>query len=305
MSAIKEKGHTCVFGEVLYDRFPDGSEVLGGAPFNVSWHLQAFGSHPLFISRVGDDALGEQIRMQMQNWKMDTAGLQTDTSHATGTVDITLRDNEPSFDIVANCAYDHIVAEEIPERHASMIYHGSLALRADNNREALRFLKLQNDAPVFMDVNLRDPWWSRDDVNHLIKHARWVKLNEHELELLARSFGDEKQRARRLVEENDLALLVVTLGERGAFAIERDGSLHQVEPTETKEVVDTVGAGDAFASVFMLGLQNNWAVNDMLERAQAFASAVVGIRGATTFNPDFYLSYLRHWYKDEQDNEEE
>ena len=31
-----------VFGEVLFDCFPDGSRVLGGAPFNVAWHCQAF-----------------------------------------------------------------------------------------------------------------------------------------------------------------------------------------------------------------------------------------------------------------------
>ena len=42
-----------IFGEVLFDRFPDGSVVLGGAPFNVAWHLQAFGRAPLFISTGG------------------------------------------------------------------------------------------------------------------------------------------------------------------------------------------------------------------------------------------------------------
>ena len=32
-----------IFGEVLFDTFPDGTAVLGGAPFNVAWHLQGFG----------------------------------------------------------------------------------------------------------------------------------------------------------------------------------------------------------------------------------------------------------------------
>ena len=44
-----------IFGEVLFDCFPDGREVLGGAPFNVAWHLHAFGQSPVFVSRVGDD----------------------------------------------------------------------------------------------------------------------------------------------------------------------------------------------------------------------------------------------------------
>ncbi len=50
-----------IFGEVLYDCFPDGQAVLGGAPFNVAWHLQGFGRAPLFISRVGDDPLGHHV----------------------------------------------------------------------------------------------------------------------------------------------------------------------------------------------------------------------------------------------------
>ena len=54
-----------LFGEVLMDQFPDGQCVLGGAPFNVAWHLQAFGLAPQFISRVGKDAPGETIRQAM------------------------------------------------------------------------------------------------------------------------------------------------------------------------------------------------------------------------------------------------
>lgn len=49
-----------VFGEVLFDCFPDGRRVLGGAPFNVAWNLQAFGLAPQFISRVGDDLDGKE-----------------------------------------------------------------------------------------------------------------------------------------------------------------------------------------------------------------------------------------------------
>jgi fructokinase len=66
-------GHTTqkrpvIFGEVLFDCFPDGSQVLGGAPFNVAWHLQAFGAAPLLISRIGEDTLGQSIATAMQKW---------------------------------------------------------------------------------------------------------------------------------------------------------------------------------------------------------------------------------------------
>ena len=64
------EGRPVVIGEVLFDCFPDGSTVLGGAPFNVAWHLQAFGLRPLVVTRVGDDALGERVLTTMESWRM-------------------------------------------------------------------------------------------------------------------------------------------------------------------------------------------------------------------------------------------
>ncbi|MEM7234470.1 MAG: hypothetical protein AAF517_19985, partial [Planctomycetota bacterium] len=43
-----------VFGEVLFDRFPDGRSILGGACFNVAWNLRGLGLDPLFVSREND-----------------------------------------------------------------------------------------------------------------------------------------------------------------------------------------------------------------------------------------------------------
>ncbi|OQX46150.1 MAG: carbohydrate kinase, partial [Candidatus Sedimenticola endophacoides] len=97
-----------IFGEVLFDDFPDGSRVLGGAPFNVAWNLQALGARPLLISRVGNDALGRSIREQMQHWGMDLSAMQLDSAHPTGTVEVRIDDGEPSYEIVAPCAYDFI-----------------------------------------------------------------------------------------------------------------------------------------------------------------------------------------------------
>ncbi|WP_232224975.1 PfkB family carbohydrate kinase [Acidihalobacter ferrooxydans] len=60
-------------------------------------------------------------------------------------------------------------------------------------------------------------------------------------------------------------------------------------------MVDTVGAGDAFDSVLLLGLARGWPLEQILGRAQSFASAVVGQRSATT-NPDFYRPFVDQWH---------
>ena len=80
----------CIFGEVLFDHFPDGRRVLGGAPFNVAWHLQAFGLRPLVITRVGADDDGAQVLQAMEAWGMDTTGVQVDEVNPTGSVRVEL-----------------------------------------------------------------------------------------------------------------------------------------------------------------------------------------------------------------------
>jgi len=285
----------CLFGEVLFDRFPDGAEVLGGAPFNVAWHLQAFAAEPVFISRVGSDALGQRIRKQMQCWGMSTHGLQSDPAHPTGTVEVSLHDGEPAFDIVAGCAWDHIAADALPDVSPGLLYHGSLVAREPVSAAALAQLKHRTGAPVFLDVNLRPPWWQREAVLRLLADARWAKLNHHEVAELAAIGGDLDAQAGDLRERYGIELLIVTLGAKGAYAIDAHGKSPLVRPGGDETVVDTVGAGDAFASVCILGLLRGWPVATMLERAQQFASAIVGRRGATVDELEFYRQISRQW----------
>lgn len=285
-----------IFGEALFDCFPDGTEVLGGAPFNVAWHLAAFGAGPVFLSRVGQDDLGERIDAAMREHGMTTLGLQQDPVHPTGTVQVRLADGEPSYEIVAERAYDYIDAAllpPLPER--ALLYHGSLALRQQGSANALRVLRGRLDPAVFLDVNLRDPWWQKEQLIELLEAATWVKLNADELELLAPSGDDPETRARHLRERYALDVVFATLGARGAFALGADESLSRVAPAGDIPVVDAVGAGDGFASVLILGLLRRWPLQQTLDRAQAFASAIVGRRGATVREPAFYQPFLLAW----------
>jgi len=295
MPITEATNNPCLFGEVLFDRFPDGAEVLGGAPFNVAWHLQALGCDPLFISAVGDDVLGRKVSTSMQQWGMNTTGLQVDSNYPTGTVDISLSNGEPDFDIVAGCAYDHIASTKLPGQQPGLIYHGSLAIREDESRNTLASLIQSTNAPVFIDVNLRNPWWQPADVIESLSAARWAKLNNHELAELAAIDGDLLAQAEDTRSRYGLEQLIITLGKDGAFAIGPQGPTPQIRPTEIDKLVDTVGAGDGFASICILGILHNWDIMTMLERAQYFASAIVGIRGATPHNTDFYQRFIQQW----------
>jgi fructokinase len=279
-----------IFGEVLFDRFPDGTEVLGGAPFNVAWHLQGFGHPPLLLSRVGNDAWGRRVQQAMQAWGLDVAGLQVDTLHPTGLVDIRFEDKHHTFDILANRAYDHIDVElseqALRNAQGALIYHGTLIIRTQKIRRGLDHLLKSLDIPVFVDVNLRDPWWRAEDLPPLLERARWVKVNDEELIVIAKGVGigtsSLEATARRFRARYDLDMLVVTLGAQGALAFAASNGSIRVEPEQDVETVDTVGAGDAFSSVVLCGLLEGWPVPVIMRRAQAFASRICAQRGATS-----------------------
>ena len=284
----------CVFGEVLFDHFPDGSRVLGGAPFNVAWHLQAFGQSPAFISRIGNDPEGDTIRRAMQAWGMRTDSLQIDTKHPTGRVMVELVDGEPAYDIVRPSAWDAIEAQD-NACDCSILYHGTLALRETASRAALE--RIRDCAPdlVFVDVNLRPPWWQRDRVLALMESAHWVKLNADELSLLLPTERSDTNAASTFIERHALDGLVLTHGGSGAEILTAQGAHASITPEPGIDIVDTVGAGDAFASVIILGLASGWPLETMLTRAQAFASQIVGRRGATVDDSSFYRPFIDSW----------
>jgi fructokinase len=284
-----------IFGEVLFDRFDDGVEILGGAPFNVAWHLQAFQQAPLFISRIGQDQAGAKIQAAMQTWGISQAALQIDAEFPTGAVEISLNNGEPEYQILANQAYDFIDDQSLPSIDCALLYHGSLAARQPVSGKALQNLINRHQGKVFIDINLRQPWWNQTAVAELLTQANWVKLNHQELQQLQVAGDSLEAKMRLFIERYQLEVLVVTLGEQGAWAIDENGELLTVQPDSLQVVVDTVGAGDAFASVLLLGILKAWPLAVSLQRAQQFASALVGQRGATVSNLDFYQSFKAAW----------
>lgn len=285
-----------IFGEVLYDCFPDGQAVLGGAPFNVAWHLQGFGRAPLFISRVGDDPLGHQVKDAMHNHGMDASGLQLDSLHPTGKVTITMSGKNHSFEIIPDQAYDYIDQGALPPLpDSTLFYHGSLAARSPVSAQTLAFLNTRYAGKRLVDVNLRSPWWQQQQVLELVDGAWLAKLNDEELQLLVPDADDDASRIQQLINNAGLQLLLVTRGAAGAELLTASGESFRVAPDSVTEVVDTVGAGDAMTSVLILAILQGWPWQQALERSQAFASAIVGQRGATVEDPGFYQPFIDAW----------
>ena len=297
------KNTVVLFGEVLADIFPDRA-VLGGAPFNVARHLKAFGQNPILITRLGNDTLRDEVLRTMSQNEMETLGIQCNNHHPTGQVRVHLENGGHRFEILPMQAYDFIhpavVRMTTLSVHPVLVYYGTLAQRHDISRRALKALLRSTDAAKFLDINLRAPWYDERTLRQSLQFADIVKLNDDELVVLADMFelkGDNPEnQVRELMARFDIMQVVITCGEAGAWQVNRDGKkVETVARSSAIRLVDTVGAGDGFASVWILGALLRWPMAKTLERANAFAAAICEIRGALPDHADFYIPFIQKW----------
>ncbi len=299
-----QNSNIVLYGEVLYDVFVGDSEVLGGATFNVAWNLKGFGLNPLLVSRVGADRRGDDIKQAMSEWGMDLSGIQTDPDRSTGIVEVHLNETGHTFDIVKDVAYDFIDSELaikiIGEYPQPILYHGTLAMRTPSSMEGLyKSITECSCKGLFVDLNLRAPWWSIENVILAIQNARWLKLNDEEMIEIAKLQNDDASSLEKLMqhwlERYSLEGLLVTRAEKGALYLDKDQKLINVSAGKIESMADTVGAGDAFSAVYLLGLIKDWPKETTLQRASEFASSVCSLRGAVSQDPAFYQSWLDRW----------
>ena len=277
-----------VFGETLVDEFPDRS-VLGGAPFNVAYHLKQLGIEPLLVTRVGRDDNGDRLLDAMRKAGMDTRGVQRDAALPTGRVRVTFGAEGHRFEIVENQAYDAIDSVEatalVRTVSPRLAYFGTLAQRSEKSRVALDAMLSATDCPRWLDINLRAPFDGTDVILGSLDLADDLKLNDDELGIVAERLDlpgtDPERHAAELIRRFDLRCVTVTCGARGAWSLDAGEYHARVEGRPLDgPLVDTVGAGDGFAAVSILGLLRNWPQQDILERADAFARALCLLRGA-------------------------
>jgi fructokinase len=301
-----------LFGELLVDCFAD-REVIGGAPFNVARHLRGLGRHagfdPMLVSRIGKDERGARMLEKMQAADLAIDGIQQDLLRPTGEVRVKLDEASHThrFDILPDQAWDFIHADMARLigllRRPQWLYFGTLAQRGAS-KTALRTLLQTTHARAFLDINLRDPWVRKEVLHWSLGKVEIVKLNADELERITDMLGlpgsTPKARGERLIGKYDLRQLLVTEGAQGAWLLDADTHyFHTKTPTQPEiEVVDSVGAGDAFSAVFLLGLLLSWPVQLRLQRAHHFAGEICRLRGAVPENDDFYRRFIAEWQLD-------
>lgn len=274
-------------GEIVWDIFPDGPH-LGGAPANFVYYSQLLGQKSILISRVGDDQLGKAALKQLESNKLIIDYIQLDKNHATGTVNVKLDLNGvPAFTIQENVAWDFLektYSLKSIAKKASAVCFGSLAFRSALSRETICWFlnQIRSDCLRVLDINLRPPFYSKELLDSLLRLANVLKINEWELSIVRSLFFpslyDENAILKNLIEIYKIDVIALTKGEKGSRLIAADKESYH--PGFSVEVVDTVGAGDAFAAALVAGLLNGDELDKINRAANWLASRVCSQKGA-------------------------
>ncbi len=232
-----------VFGEMLYDCFPDRS-YLGGAPLNFASNLRQLGFPVAMVSAVGRDELGQQARGFLRRADIDQQWV-AERPEPTGTVDVLLDAGQPSYAIRADVAWDYIETKPALDRPPDLIYYGTAAQRSPANRPALSHLLATKPRHRLFDVNLRRGCYTPQTVLFGLEAATVVKLNDEEWEAV-RDIAAVASPAD-LLARYELDRLAITSGRNGA-QLHIPGASFAARPAPVS-VVDAVGAGDAFSGV--------------------------------------------------------
>lgn len=275
-------------GEILWDLLPSG-KVLGGAPTNFAYIASVVGDHGIVASRVGMDCMGQEAYRQLERLGLTTDYLQKDAQHPTGTAGVTIDSaGQPTFTIGEAVAWDHL--EWTPAwselaAEADVICFGSLAQRSSASAGTIgSFLDAARpDALKIFDVNLRQSYYGREVLSRSLQRANVVKLADHELlsvaAILSFESGSQVQLAQQLRRQFHLKLVCVTCGAQGSLLVSESETI--IHPGVAVNVVDAVGAGDAFTACLAHYLLDGHSLADIGVYANRFASWIATQVGAT------------------------
>jgi fructokinase len=274
------------FGEVLMDCFLE-KNVIGGAPFNVAVHLRRLGEESGIISKVGKDELGLQIKNILVKERL-SGQLQIDHNYPTGKVDVTLDEGQPSYYIHKGCGWEFIDVKKI--KPPSFFVFGSLALFFKNNKQSFKNYRNQFSETVFVcDLNLRKPFYDKSTIDLCLNATDILKINDEELIFLSQQYKVENV-IEWLKAEFNIDKILLTEGSKGATLF-WEGQIISCEVKKVNSIIDTVGAGDSFTSIFLHGLINELPLDISMQRAADFAGLICQNSGAVPSDLAIYEKF--------------
>jgi len=275
-----------IWGEILWDRFPEGAQ-LGGAPSNVAWHLGLAGGWVQLVSRVGADPAGQEAIERLAQ-VCDTDLVQIDPERATGEVEVTIEKGEPRYRLVPGRAWEFIECTadvETAVSEAGVLIYGTLSQHTPRGLAAWQRAVAAAGARCLKvcDLNLRrtehPPAGEREAMLAAIDACDLLKVNDQELAKLADwqgwkdPIGELKKRPR---------VIALTHGAHGSTIHGAHGTVEIAGvPARDSSARDNVGCGDAYLALLVHGMTLGWDLAQSARVASRWAAEVASVRGAT------------------------
>ena len=282
-------------GRVGVDVYPDQVGVgledvssfgkyLGGSPTNVAVAAARYGRSSAVVTRVGEDPFGRFVRRALRGFGVDDRFVSAVAGAATPVTfcEIFPPDDFPLYFYRENAPDLQIHIDELDLaaiRAADVFWVTVTGLSVEPSRSAtLAALQARGRAGItVLDLDYRPMFWeSREHARAVIAEALpHVSVAVGNLDECDTAVGtSEPYEAAKALHEAGVSLCVVKQGPAGVLA--DDGSGPVVVPPVPVEVVNGLGAGDAFGGALCHGLLAGWDTERVVSFANAAGALVAG-----------------------------
>jgi ribokinase len=265
MDLVMRAARAPAAGETLQGEF---SMFLGGKGFNQAVAARRMGAEVSVVGRVGDDEFGRAFLKALTAEGIDASGVAVDASAGTGVASIIVDATGENAILQSPRANRNITAADV-RRAAAMIETADAALfQLELSDEGAReFAAIARDGGATVIFNPAPAAPVADEVLALCDIVVPNQFEARTLTAMPAETIDEAFTAAESLLARGPTTVVVTMGAQGAVALTPTSRLHT--PAFAVDVVDTVGAGDAFCAGLAVALGRG----DALENAMRFANA--------------------------------
>ena len=268
---------------------------IGGCPTNVSVGTRRLGLQSALLTAVGTDQVGDFVLHFLNQEGVETAFIPRIRERRTSAALLTIQppDRFPLTFYRDNCAdigltMAHVRA--VPLDRTRLVFLTGTGLSAEPSRTATAFAAehaRQAGATVMVDLDYRPSLWPSAEAFGI--HVRGLTALADlavgtEEELAAATGETESARGVQRLFNGTLQMFVLKRGGDGCEIFHRDGRSIAVPPFRI-EVLNVLGAGDAFASGFIYGHLQGWSPEKAGRLANAVGAIVVTRHGCANFMP--------------------
>lgn len=278
---------------VQVPRCPAAGETLFGSSFTTNYGgkganqavaVARIGSGVTFMTKLGNDTFGQQIRQHFSEEEMDLTHILTDAESPTGTALITVEDKGENRIIV------------VPGANARLTENDVESLSAEINSCRFVLTQLEIPLPTVLRVAemssaagkqlILNPAPARPLPDSLLQKVFLITPNETEAEILTGIRVSDVESARRAAlwfREKGVQQIVITMGSQGAFVFTDD--FQGMVPAYKVKAIDTTAAGDVFNGALTVALSEGKTTADAARFGCAASALAVMRPGAQSSIP--------------------